>query len=134
MMWEYGAGSHSKEEYQALMGRLNTGILGEIPDGYDVEPFVIMGTQPNMTPSGHAHSVFSIVNELISHAQLIILLGDNDDWPKSMMDYINENPNSINVFSCSIYALTEKKSSYDHWFKTDIWALCESKHFIMFAA
>ena len=31
MMWEYGAGNHSKAEYQALMGRLNTGMTGEVP-------------------------------------------------------------------------------------------------------
>ena len=31
MMWEYGAGTHSKEQYQQLMGRLNTGMLGENP-------------------------------------------------------------------------------------------------------
>ena len=31
MMWEYGAGTHSKEQYQQLMGRLNTGMLLENP-------------------------------------------------------------------------------------------------------
>jgi hypothetical protein len=31
MMWEYGAGNHSSEEYQALMLRLNTGMMGENP-------------------------------------------------------------------------------------------------------
>jgi hypothetical protein len=31
MMWEYGAGTHSKEQYQQLMGRLNTGMLDENP-------------------------------------------------------------------------------------------------------
>lgn len=31
MMWEYGAGTHSKEQYQQLMGRLNTGMLNENP-------------------------------------------------------------------------------------------------------
>jgi hypothetical protein len=30
-MWEYGAGNHSKEEYQELMMRLNTGMTYEIP-------------------------------------------------------------------------------------------------------
>ena len=31
MMWKYGAGSHSAEEYQQLMMRLNTGMLWENP-------------------------------------------------------------------------------------------------------
>ena len=31
MLWEYGAGKHSKDEYQQLMGRLMTGMLGENP-------------------------------------------------------------------------------------------------------
>ena len=35
MMWQYGAGSHNKEQYQSLMMRLNTGMLGENPTGYD---------------------------------------------------------------------------------------------------
>lgn len=98
MMWEYGAGSHSKEEYQELMGRLNTGLRGEIPIGYDDDNYVIMGTQQSMTPDGHAHAEFSILNELISHAQFILLMGDNDDWPKPMFDLIKEHPNSINIF------------------------------------
>lgn len=31
MMWQYGAGNHSAEEYQQLMNRLNTGMLLETP-------------------------------------------------------------------------------------------------------
>ena len=31
MMWKYGAGGHSPEQYQQLMSRLNTGMLLEIP-------------------------------------------------------------------------------------------------------
>lgn len=31
MMWEYGTGKHSPEEYQELMMRLNTGMLRETP-------------------------------------------------------------------------------------------------------
>ena len=27
MMWEYGAGGHTPQQYQQLMGRLNTGLL-----------------------------------------------------------------------------------------------------------
>ena len=27
MMWEYGAGNHSAEEYKQLMSRLNTGMV-----------------------------------------------------------------------------------------------------------
>ena len=31
MMWEYGTSKHSPEQYQQLMGRLNTGIRAEVP-------------------------------------------------------------------------------------------------------
>jgi hypothetical protein len=31
MMWEYGAGNYSAEEYQQLMMRLNTGMTMETP-------------------------------------------------------------------------------------------------------
>jgi hypothetical protein len=30
-MWKYGAGSHSPEQYQELMMRLNTGMIEEYP-------------------------------------------------------------------------------------------------------
>lgn len=31
MMWKYGAGNHSPEQYQQLMMRLNTGMMEEYP-------------------------------------------------------------------------------------------------------
>jgi hypothetical protein len=40
MMWEYGAGFHSEEEYQVLMKRLNTGMTDEIP--YDYDNYVLL--------------------------------------------------------------------------------------------
>ena len=41
MMWEYGSGKHSKDEYQQLMGRLMTGMLGENPKWYD--NYIVVG-------------------------------------------------------------------------------------------
>ena len=41
MMWEYGTEKHSKDEYQRLMGRLMTGMMGENPKWYD--NYVIVG-------------------------------------------------------------------------------------------
>ena len=35
MMWQYGTGTHTKEQYQNLMMRLNTGMMRENPIGYD---------------------------------------------------------------------------------------------------
>ena len=35
MMWEYGAGKHSIESYQELLGELNVGMTFEYPLGYD---------------------------------------------------------------------------------------------------
>ena len=35
MMWQYGAGNNSQQQYQQLMGRLTTGLLGENPKGVD---------------------------------------------------------------------------------------------------
>jgi hypothetical protein len=34
MMWKYGAGKHSPEQYQELMNRLNTGMMNECPTKY----------------------------------------------------------------------------------------------------
>lgn len=35
MMRKYGAGNHSKKEYQTLMSKLNTGMIWESPIWYD---------------------------------------------------------------------------------------------------
>ena len=35
MMWEYGAGNHTRDAYRELMGRLYTGMTLETPEGFD---------------------------------------------------------------------------------------------------
>lgn len=55
MMWQYGAGSHSADEYKQLMARLNTGMWGENPSIYD--NYTAIGIKPNdsQMPIEHAN-------------------------------------------------------------------------------
>ena len=76
MMWEYGAGDHSSEEYKALMSRLNTGMMGENPKGYD--NYEIIGGGIADTPSNHAHNEWNTLTTLIKHANFIII--DPPSW------------------------------------------------------
>ena len=76
MMWEYGAGDHSSEAYKALMSRLNTGMMGENPKGYD--NYEIIGGGIADTPSNHAHNEWNTLTTLIKHANFIII--DPPSW------------------------------------------------------
>ncbi len=71
MMWQYGAGNHSTEEYQQLMNRLNTGMTLENPKGYD--NFEKLGGEFADDPSNHAHDEWDILNTLIEHANFKVV-------------------------------------------------------------
>ena len=134
MMWEYGTGKHSKEEYQQLMGRLNTGMRGEVPLGYD--DYEVIGKLTYQEPSNHAHVEWSILTAIIKHSNLKLLLHDpqKPNWQQTMMAYLEEHPNTINIFGSSAGSKCENKEEYDQWIERDIIDLCSSKHFILFSA
>ena len=134
MMREYGAGNHSKEEYQQLMGRLNTGMRWEIPTWFN--NYEIMGAQIYLKPNEHAHTEYYILNKLINHTNFKLLLWDLEkSRQETMSDYIKNNPNTINIFWSSTYSAASNKASYEKTLlKKDIIDLCKSKNFIMFAA
>lgn len=70
MMWEYGTGQYSAEEYQELMGRLNTGMTLEIPGAYDNFDFI---GESGEGPSDHATTLFSIIDILVNHASFKVV-------------------------------------------------------------
>ena len=97
MMWEYGAGEYSVEEYQRLMGRLNVMMVAERPldyDNYEVIGDIIK------SPSEHAYSEWSILNFLIDHANFKVI---EYSFPL-FKEYFNNNPDSFNILACSIGA------------------------------
>ena len=113
MMREYGAGNYSAEEYKQLMNRLNTGMTQELPSWYDNYEIIWEWTLWwNWTE--HAHTERSILCALINHANLKLV---NESIEKSrqsnLMDFIQNNPNSINIFWCSSYTEAYNKTDYD---------------------
>ena len=135
MMWKHGAGNHSAEEYQQLMMRLNTGMRWELPSWYDNYEIIWEWTL-GWNGSEHAHTEWSILCTLLKHANLKLVNESVEiSWQSNLMDYINEHPNSINIFWCSSYTAASNKADYDEWLnKQDIKDLCNSKNFIIFAA
>lgn len=109
MMWEYGAGNYTVEEYRALMGRLNTGMTGENPIGYD--NYEIVGGEFCYSPSGHAHDEWFILTTLVKNANLIVInsWGDDVEW---LYKLAVSNKSAINIFGRSMSADVYSKENY----------------------
>ncbi len=133
MMWKYGAGNYSIKDYKELMGRLNIGIRGEIPLGYD--NYEIICSIPATEPTSHASHQWSILNSLIQHANNKVLPEEYENsWQHNLMVFLEKHPNSINVFWCSSYTDAYNLSDYYGWmFKEDILDLSQKKNLIFFA-
>lgn len=97
MMWEYGAGGYTPQQYQQLMGRLNTGLLRENPKGTD--EYVIVGGRLYNDPSEHAYVEWSILTSFIKHATIIVI----DTWYQweDLYELCKSNPDKINIMGLS---------------------------------
>ncbi len=133
MMWKYGAGTHSPEQYQQLMNRLNTGMIMEQPLWYD--NYEIIWWETDTEKTSHAHNQRHILNSLIKHANFKTVSHKNNSRQANLQSFINNHPNSINIFWCSAYEGAYNKNDYERWLlKQDIINLCNQKEFIIFAA
>lgn len=134
MMRKYGAGSHSSAEYQQLMSRLNTGMRWEVPLWYN--NYEIIWWNLDVQPTDHAHTERHTLNTLIKHANLKLVGEDiNNSRQSNLKNYINNHPNSINIFWCSSYNDAYNKSDYQRWIlEEDIIDLLNSQNIIIFAA
>jgi len=132
MMRKYGTGKYSPEKYQELMSRLNTGMTLETPKWYD--NYEIIWDLSDENPSEHAHTEWSIIVELLNHANLKIInpSGNNGNRFDISIDFINKHPNSINIFWNSSFREADK--SYYTSFNKNIFDLWNSKNFILFIA
>ena len=129
MMWQYGAGNHTAEEYQTFMNRLNTGMWGEHPSIYD--NYTAIGIKPNdsQMPVEHANFEWWILNSLVKHANFIIPFGHSEDSVDSqgnsyfiikypaeyMLEYIKNHPNTINILWQSANSGAFTKEEFDKW-------------------
>ena len=131
MMREYGAGNHSAEEYKQLMMRLNTGMTRECPSWYD--NYDVIWWPRNIDPSNHAHNERNILNTLVNHSNFKIVLTANRQ--QALTEFVDNNPNSINIFWNSKYTFASNKNDYNETVnEQNVKDLCNSNNFIIFAA
>ena len=123
MMSKYGAGKHSAEEYQQLMGRLVVGMGEECPSLS--ESFEVVGrgfTDLATWETAHSHSEWSILNSIVPNTRRIVSINgfyhadfplktenpDQIDWI-NMASFLDANPNSIVILGCSAYVQNYRK-------------------------
>lgn len=130
MMWKYGAGNHSAEEYQQLMNRLHTGMTLENPQWYDNYEVIWWETFNN--PSVHAHDEWHILNTLVDHTNFAVA-NPQGDRVNSIKEVVDNNPNNIYIFWNSSSADVNKEQ-YQARDTESMKNLCKSKNFLLFAA
>ena len=109
MMWKYGAGNYSPEEYKQLMMRLNTGMLWENPVDYD--NYEAVWWTPWSTPSNHAHAEWFTLNTLIKHANFKVI--DTSGFWNDLYNLCKSDPNKINIIWLSKWADAWNKEEYN---------------------
>ena len=130
MMWKYGAGNYSAEEYQKLMMRLNTGMLNENPIWYN--NYEIIWWWPAEQPSNHAHNERDVLNTIIKHSNFKIC---HPYWNPTIPLYeaVTNNPNNIYIFWNST-SVEWDKDFYQSQDKSNLNDLSKVKNFVMFIA
>ena len=107
MMWQYGAGNYSPSEYQALMKRLYTGMIGEKPQGFD--NFELVGKDIG-DGTEHGHDTWDILSSIVQHANFIVM----KDFGNAVDElYQKQSQNAINIFATSGSAEITSKSDYN---------------------
>ena len=128
MMWKYGAGNHSAEDYQNLMMRLNTGMLWENPVDYDNYEAVWWYKDE---PSNHAHAEWFTLNTLIKHANFKVI--DTFDRWLDLYNLCKSDPNKINIMWNSIWVDADK-SLYDSRHEEKYKEFDKEKNWLVFCA
>jgi len=128
MMWEYGAGKYSPEEYQQLMSRLNTGMIWELPKWYSNYEQI---WNIDRDPSYHAHNERHILNTLVSHTKFKVAY---DKRYKDLYNLTKNNPNSINIFWKSTSVDRDRNKYIERENSNNIKDILKAKNFIIFYA
>ena len=129
MMWKYGAGNYSPEEYQQLMMRLNTGMLWENPVDYD--NYEAVWWNPHNEPSNHAHAERFTLNTLVKHANFKVL--DCGDYYENLYNLCKSDPNKINIMWNSTGA-DVGRDIYDSWDIENLKLYDKEKNRLVFSA
>ena len=132
MMWDYGAGDYSKNEYRQLMERLNAGMMCECPLDYDNFE-IIGGGQYGSTTGEHSGAEWSIISYLIQHANLKVVFNGGMMFQEKLADYLNNNPNAILIMGCSAFGEATRKESFLKWTENEsVREMCKSGHLLIF--
>lgn len=129
MMWKYGAGNHSPEEYQQLMMRLNTGMLWECPLGYNNYELLWWDDEP----SKHAHVEWFILNTHIKHANYKVINPLYGDMYDVLYNLCKSDPNKINIMWISVGSEGER-DAYDSWDMKSVQEYEKEPNWLVFAA
>lgn len=131
MMWKYGAGNYSPEEYQQLMKRLNTGMLWENPVDYD--NYEAVWWTPSNAPSNHAHAEWFTLNTLVKHANFKVINPSSSSAEEILYNLCKQDPNKINIIWVSVDADVDKEQ-YDARNIEEVKEYDKEKNLLVFCA
>ena len=129
-MHKYGAWDYSPEEYQQLMSRINVGMIEEAPLIYNNYEVIWGWDLPKLDM--HAYKWRDITNSLVKYANHKVVT-KRYTADESLKEYFENNPNSINIFWCSIGTPTKKKIYAEDMLK-NVKNTVRSKNLIIFAS
>ena len=132
MMWEYGAGCYTKEEYQHFMGRLNAGMMEEHSHGFDNFEFIGSGVSGD-AGNEHSHREWSILTFLIDHADMRVVYTHGEEYQEKLDVFLGENPDAILIMGCSAYAESTSRETFLRWTENEkVRELCRTGRLIIF--
>ena len=131
MMRKYGTGKYSPEEYQQLMNRLNTWMIGENPLWYD--NYESIWWSPVRKPSEHAHWERFTLNEFIKHANFKVINTSDEDL-KILYELCKKHPEKIFIMWSSVWGDVKSKDEYKLWNPDWLKEYDKEKNYLVFDA
>lgn len=130
MMYKYGAWGLSPEEYQQKVSRINVGMISEVPLWYNNYEVIWWWGIPD--PSKHAGAPRNTRESIFKYGNKYVVT-NRPNADKALKEFIEENPNSINIFWESMIYNTNEKIKIQSAL-TYIKEVPHSENFIIFAA
>ena len=135
MMWKYGTGKYSPEEYQKLLSRVTMGLIEEIPDNYQDYPR-IWPTPTSVNITDHGICAFkNLINLKGEFTNIKNLANLGGGWGKNLLEYAKEHPDDIFIFSSSATKTAYSQNEYKtNVFDQNIIDLCNLPNVIIFVS
>lgn len=142
MLWKYGIGEGEKaitpEQYEALMSKLNLIMYQEVPnkDKYPNKYSRIWEPIDQTNTNNHAHNELGMLIEFAWEFANLKVVGRDPDtkqfcWYWLIYDFLQSNPNTVNIFCCSGQSATYNWDEYKNYiFSENFVNLCNSENAI----